>query len=145
MRVKQAMKQEVRTISPDRPVSEAADLMKRFGIDHVVVTERHVPVGLLSDGDILRHPGDGTVRSAMTRGIVTIDAEELVTRAANMMRGHGIKCLIVTKDDKLAGIITSSDVLEVVSRSGHKERMTMRDRGNRRKGPHNEAASRRTP
>ena len=129
MRVKEAMKRTVRTISPDRPLSEAADIMKRFGIDHVVVVDRRVPVGLLSDGDVLRHPGDGSVQSAMTRGLVTIDAEESTTRAANMMRGHAIKCLIVTKENKLAGIITSSDLLEIVARTGHKERMVMRDRG----------------
>ncbi|MGZ7042625.1 MAG: CBS domain-containing protein, partial [Thermoanaerobaculia bacterium] len=127
--VHEAMKRNVRTIAADRPLSEAADMMKRFEIEHLVVADHHRPIGLLSDGDVLRNPAGGTVRSAMSQRVVTIDAEETVTRAANMMRGHGIKCLVVTKDDKLEGIITSSDVLEVVSRTGHKERMVMRDRG----------------
>jgi CBS domain-containing protein len=133
MRVNEVMKQTVRTISPDRPLSEAADIMKRFGIDHVVVVEKHVPVGLLSDGDVLRHSGEGIVESAMSRGLVTIDAKETIARAANMMRGHAIKCLIVTEENKLAGILTSSDLLEIVGRSGHKERTTMRDRGPRKR------------
>ncbi len=133
MRVNEVMKQTVRTISPDRPLSEAADIMKRFGIDHVVVVEKHVPVGLLSDGDVLRHSGEGIVESAMSRGLVTIDVKETIARAANMMRGHGIKCLIATTENKLAGILTSSDLLEVVGRSGHKERTVLRDRGPRRR------------
>ena len=141
MRVKQAMKHTVRTISPDRPLSEAADIMKRFGIDHVVVVENRVPVGMVSDGDVLRHDSKGAVASAMTRGLVTIDEDELVTRAANMLRGHSLKSLIVTKENKLTGIITSSDLLEVVARSGHKERMVMRDRGTRKRATRGERGS----
>lgn len=135
MRVRDAMKRTVRTISPDRPLQEAADIMKRFGIDHVVVVDHHIPVGVLSDGDVLRHSGEGTVQSAMTRALVTIDEDELITRAANLMRGRGIKCLLVTTDGQLAGIITSSDVLEVIGRTGHRERMVMRDRGPRHHTP----------
>jgi CBS domain-containing protein len=135
MRVKDAMKKTVRTISPDRSLSEAATVMNEFGIGHLVVVERRVPVGVLSDGDILRHGSRGTVASAMSKRLVTVDSEEPVRRAANMMRGHDIKSLVVTSGDRLAGIITSTDILEIVSRSGHRERMTLRDRGARKSSP----------
>ena len=131
MRVKEVMKKTVRTIAGDRPVSEAAGLMKQFGIGHLVVTHHHEPIGILTDGDILRHPDGADVQAIMTRTIITVDADERVSRAANLMRGHDIKSLVVTNEGKLAGIVTSSDVLEVVSRSGHKERMILRDRGPR--------------
>ena len=132
MRVKEAMKTAVRTISPSKPLSEAQELMKRYGIDHLVVVERGVPAGLLSDGDVLRHHAEGTVRDAMSRDLITIDSDELLQRAANLMRGHEIKCLVVTKEGKLAGVLTSSDLLEVFARSGHRERMILRDRGPRK-------------
>jgi len=132
MRVKDVMRRDIRTIAPDRPLTEAGEVMKRFGIEHLIVLERGQPIGLLAEIDVLRHPGDGDVASAVTRRVVTIDQEELVRRAANLMRGHGIKSLVVMNKDKVAGIVTSSDVLEVVSRTGHKERMTLRDRGPKR-------------
>ena len=132
MRVKQAMKKSVQTISPDKPLAEAAELMKRYEVGQLVVVEHRVPVGLVSDGDLLRNASVSTVREAMSRGLITIDVEEPVHRAANLMRGNGIDCLVVTKENKLAGILTSKDLLEVVSRSGHRERMVLRDRGPRK-------------
>jgi CBS domain-containing protein len=129
MRVKEAMKRTVKTITADRPLDEAADLMKRFEIQHLVVIEHGSAVGVLSDGDIARHEGTGLVGSAMTRGVVTIEEDELARRAANLMRGHSLKCLVVTRGKKLAGIITTTDLLEIFGRTGHKERTVMRDRG----------------
>lgn len=131
MRVKEAMTKTVHTISPDRPLSEAAELMELYGISHVVVVEHGKAVGVLTDGDLIRHPATTIVRSVMSHDVVTIDQDELISRAANMMRGRSIKCLVVTKEDKLAGVITSTDLLEIVARTGHTERMVLRDRQNR--------------
>lgn len=130
MRVKEAMTRTVHTISPDRPLSEASELMERHGISHVVVVEHGKAVGVLTDGDLIRHPAATIVRSVMS-DVVTIDEDELISRAANMMRGRSIKCLAVTNEDKLAGVITSTDLLEIVARTGHTERMVLRDRQNR--------------
>ncbi len=133
MRVKEVMTKTVRTISPDRPVSEAAETMERFGIGHVIVIEHGNAVGVLSDGDLIRHPAATIVRSVMSRDVVTIDADALISKAANLMRGHAIKCLVVTHKGKLAGVITTTDLLEIVGRTGHSERMVMRDRVRRRR------------
>jgi CBS domain-containing protein len=129
MRGKEAMTKTVHSISPDRPLSEASELMERFGISHVIVVERGKAVGVLTDGDLIRHPAATIVRSVMSRDVVTIDEDELISRAANMMRDRSIKCLVVTKEEKLAGVITSTDLLEIVARTGHTERMVLRDRG----------------
>ncbi len=67
----------------------------------------------------------------MTRGAITVGVDELISRAANLMRGHAIKCLVVTHGTKFAGILTVNDLLEIVGRMGHQERMVMRDRGRR--------------
>src|SRR6476469_5025582 len=117
MCVKEAMNTTVRSIGRDRPRAEAAEIMKRFGIDHVIVVEHGAPIGILSDGDIARNAEARTVHDAMTRELVTIDTGETVRRAANMLRGHDIKSLVVTEAGKLAGIITSTDVLEIVGRT----------------------------
>ena len=135
MRVKEAMTKAVHTLPPDRPLSEAAELMREFDIQHVIVVEHGKPVGVVSDGDIMRNANAPTVSAAMSRNLVSIDADELISRAANPMRGHSIKCLAVTSGSKLAGVITSSDLLEIVGRTGHPERMTIRDRGPRKRRP----------
>ena len=133
MRVKDAMTQTVHTLTPDRPLAEASALMKEFGIDHIIVTEHGEPVGVLSDGDVMRHKGAPVVGAAMSRDPITIGSDELISRAANLMRGHSIKCLVVVKGAKLDGVLTTTDLLEVIGRTGHPERMTLRDRGPRKR------------
>ncbi len=133
MRVKEVMTKAVHTLPPDRSLPEARTIMKEFGIDHVIVVEHGKPVGVLSDGDIMRNANAPTVGAAMSRNLVSIHEDELISRAANLMRGHSIKCLVVTHESKLAGVVTSTDLLEVVGRAGHPERMTLRDRGARKR------------
>ncbi|HEX9160177.1 MAG TPA: CBS domain-containing protein [Thermoanaerobaculia bacterium] len=129
MRVKEVMKKTVRTIAPDRPLSEAAEIMKRFDINHVVVTEHGDVAGILSDGDIARNEGAANVGAAMSRDVVEVADDELISHAANLMRGHGIKSVVVRHGEKLAGILTVTDLLEVIGRTGHPERQVLRDRG----------------
>jgi CBS domain-containing protein len=134
MRVKEAMKSTARTITADRPLDEAADLMKRFDTDDLIVIEHGSAVGILSDGDIARHEGRGSVGAAMTRGVITVDVEDTISRAANLMRNHSVKCLAVIHGKKLAGVITTNDLLEIIGRTGHQERMVLRDRGKKPRG-----------
>jgi CBS domain-containing protein len=90
--------------------------------------------GVISDDDVSRSGADKLVKNAMSPRVVTIGPEEPISRAANMMRGHSVDCLIVTdRDSRPVGIITTTDLLGVIGRIGHPERMTLRDRGPRRR------------
>lgn len=134
MRVKEAMHRPVKTIGPERTVAEAAEQMRQFSIEHLVVTDGGRMVGVISDHDVSRAAEDDPVRKAMSRRVITISPEESISRAANKMRGRSIKCLVVTDEDsRPTGIITTTDILSVIGRMGHPERMVMRDRGPRRR------------
>lgn len=134
MRVKEAMHHPVKTIGPERTVAEASEQMRQFGIEHLVVTDGGRMVGVISDHDLSRAGQDDPVRKVMSRRVITISPEESISRAANKMRGRTIKCLVVTDEDsRPKGIITTTDILSVIGRMGHPERMVMRDRGPRRR------------
>jgi CBS domain-containing protein len=135
MRVTEVMKQPVRTVTPNQSVGESADLMSQHRIEHLVVVDGGAVVGLIAATDCAGVNPDIQVRDVMSVKPVTIESDELVSRAANLMRGHRIHSLIVTRNRKLAGIVTTSDLLEIIGRStGHAERPILRDRGqNRRK------------
>lgn len=49
----------------------------------------------------------------MKKEVVTIDYEKTVEDAVNLMMEKRIKRLPVTKDGKLAGVITASDIITV--------------------------------
>ena len=133
MRVTEVMKHPVRTITPNQSVGEAADLMSQHRIEHLVVVEAGTVARMISTTDYTGVNPYVQVRDIMSTRPITIETDELVSRAANLMRGHGIHSLIVTRNRKLAGIVTTSDLLEIIGKSaGHMERPVLRDRGQHR-------------
>jgi len=54
------------------------------------------------------------VKDVMVTSIITIEAEDTVKRAAELMEKHDIGCLIVVSYDNPVGIITERDMLKKV-------------------------------
>ena len=53
----------------------------------------------------------------MRRGVITIHADDYVSEAASIMANNRIGALpVVDKDNKLQGIISSTDILRVFSK-----------------------------
>lgn len=52
----------------------------------------------------------------MTSDVVTVLPETPVRKAANVMRGRAIGCLVVAVGDRVHGIVTVADLLELLGR-----------------------------
>jgi len=121
MRAQDVMTEGVQTVSPGTSAEDAWGLMKLKAVHHLVVTRGAKPVGVFSDRDAGGHRGRSvragrTVGDLMTEPVITVPRTTPVRRAANLMRGHSIGCLVVTDAGKVAGIITVSDLLELLGR-----------------------------
>jgi len=122
MRLADLMQTDVKTISEARPAEEAWELMKLHGLHHVVVVQGALVVGVISDGDLrnvrpeLRR--EVSVASMMNRDVVTAKPHTTVRDAANLMRGRAVGCLPVMEGPDLVGIVTTTDLLELIARSG---------------------------
>lgn len=123
MRISEVMSEPVETVPPSMPLDQAAGLMRTLRVHHLVVKEGSKLAGLLSSTDLPRpgtlHDG-GVVRDVMSLNVVTIDEGETVRRAANLMRGRSIGCLVATRNGKLAGIVTVSDLLDLLGKGGER-------------------------
>jgi CBS domain-containing protein len=80
----------------------------------------------------------------MTRHTVTIDPQETVRRAANVMRGRTIGCLPVIRGGRLVGIVTVSDLLELLGRGIDRPAKAER-RGLHYRRPHRKGKSKNPP
>lgn len=60
--------------------------------------------------------GRTTVADLMTAPAVTVEPTATVRQAANLMRGRSIGCLVVIESARDVGIVTVSDLLELVGR-----------------------------
>ena len=121
MRVAEVMTQGVQTISPDAAAVDAWELMRRKGIHHLVVTADSRVIGVLSNRDAGGRSGASIrarshVGDLMTTSVVTVDPATTVRRTANLMRGRTIGCVPVVDGTRLVGIVTISDLLELLGR-----------------------------
>jgi acetoin utilization protein AcuB len=116
MRLFEIMSKDVHTASPAQSVTEALEEMRRRNIHHLVVVENGRAVGIVSSHD----RGDGQagreVRDVMHAPVVTAPPATTVREAANILRGRTIGCLPVSEDGRLVGIVTTSDLLELLGR-----------------------------
>jgi acetoin utilization protein AcuB len=144
MRVQDVMTEDVQTMGPDDPAEGAWELMRRHGFHHVVVTSGSgAVVGILSDRDAGGTRGSTlrrgrTVEELMTRHVVSVDPSTTVRKAANLMRGRSIGCVVVTNRGRVVGIVTVADLLELVGRGSNRpiaatKRWTLKHRTPHRK------------
>ena len=121
MRVQDVMTTGVKTIAPTTAAEDAWNMMRLNRIHHLVVTKANRVVGVLSDRDAGGRRGsavrvDSSVADLMTAPAVTVEPTTTVRQAANVMRGRSIGCLIVVESGHAIGIVTVSDLLELVGR-----------------------------
>ena len=139
MRLMDIMEVKVDTVSPRASLDIALTRMRLRGIRHLVVTDEDRIVGILSTRDIGRRPpARATGADVMTPRPVTAEPATTVRQAANLMRGRSLGCLPIVERGRLKGIVTVSDLLELIGRGAERPmskgvRPVLARRGPRRK------------
>ena len=75
-------------------------------------------VGIVTDRDIRQHTGylDQTeAYRAMSEALITVTPSTDIREAARLLRERKVGVLPVLEDGKLAGVITTSDVLQALT------------------------------
>jgi CIC family chloride channel protein len=119
MQVKEAMKTEVLTLSPDSMVSEAAHLMQAKDIKGIpIIDNTGNLIGIVANIDVMQIQRDKwpltRVKDIMSADLALIHAEDHLDYALNLMRQRNIGRLPVVEDNdqhKMIGIITTSDIV----------------------------------
>lgn len=131
MLVGDRMQRDVITVDRETSLRRAWRVMAHHRIRHLPVVEGRRLVGVVTDRD-LRQASPSSVTSLtsrereefldyvrvgqiMTRRLVTVTPETPVGDAARLLLRHRIGCLPVVTERVLVGIVTSSDLLEVLA------------------------------
>jgi CBS domain-containing protein len=117
------MSEPVATVTPATRFDEARELMRGRRVHHLIVKDARKIVGVLSASDVANASVFGVVNElrvndVMSTNVMSIDQNETVKRAANLMQGRNIGCLAVTRQRKLVGIVTVSDLLRLLGKGG---------------------------
>ncbi len=123
MRVRELMKTNVETVGQDEPAEGAYARMRLKRIHHLVVTSGAEVVGVLSERDLGGKDREAMRRTHKVLSFMTPYAVKArpalpVRRAATLMRGWSIGCLPVVERGRLVGIVTVSDLLDLIARGG---------------------------
>ena len=120
MKVRDAMTEQVLTITPGRTLREAAQLMTENNVGAVVVIDPEQPgPGIISERDVIRSlgrgesPDDETVDHHLTAKAVFADCEWDLQKAADTMADGGFRHLVVVERGEVAGIISMRDIIHL--------------------------------
>jgi len=123
------MSHPVISVSPEMPVHDALAMFKKEHIRRAPVIKDGKLLGIVSDSDLLNaSPSSATtlsiweinylltkvtVRQVMTKKVKTIDVGVPIEEAARIMADGKIGGMPVTKDGKIVGMITETDLFKV--------------------------------
>lgn len=114
MYVKDLMTPNVITVRPSDTLATAQKILRQYGIHHLLVVDGGEVAGVLSHRDLFGRKESELVSEAMSRDIVTVTPDDTARSAASRMLGRTHGCVAVLDGRRIAGIVTSNDLLRAV-------------------------------
>ena len=121
-KVKDIMTKTVITIDANRTVTEATALMTEKNVSNLIVMDNNTPRGIVTERDFVRKvlaknkPSTTKISEIMSTPLRVIDPDAPIKEAARKMIRKGIRRLPVMQDNKLVGIITTTDIAKQLSK-----------------------------
>jgi CBS domain-containing protein len=107
------------TIDIGQPVRDAAKMIADGEQAYIIVTDKGTPMGMIASRDIVAKvvaPGkdlDKTmVGDVMSSPLVTVDPDEDLIKASEMMAKQNVRRLAVVKGGIIYGVITTRDIAQ---------------------------------
>ncbi len=121
MLVNDIMSKNVASIEYDKTVLDACQKYQELDVGSLVVVKANVIVGIITERDMIqrvildqKNPKKTRVDEIMSKNIKTIHASAKVEQAAELMKKFKIKRLPVIKNNEFVGIITVTDLANVM-------------------------------
>jgi len=117
MKIRDIMTADVATATPDTTLEEIATIMKRDDVGSVPIVEDKELYGIITDRDIVlrciaegQHPGEVRAEDILTEDLHTVEPDDDVEEAAELMSRHQVRRLPVVEDGRLVGMIAIGDI-----------------------------------
>lgn len=116
------MTDSVVTIGPEASIGAAIELLLARRVSGLPVVESDGRlVGIITEFALLglaydRNLTNETVSQHMTRNVLTVDADEPVSKVADLCIVHRVRRLPVLEAGRLVGLVSRRDVLQAIHR-----------------------------
>jgi signal-transduction protein with cAMP-binding, CBS, and nucleotidyltransferase domain len=115
--VKDLMSTNVNVFENESTALEVVKAMSDCDVDYVIVVQSRKPTGIITERDVIVRmltqgldPKVVIARAIYTNPLVTIEETATVEEAAELMKEWNIKHLPVTRDGRIAGMLTYLDI-----------------------------------
>lgn len=119
VKVRDVMDNNIPLVEAGKAVSDALKAMIQREVWSVVITRKGLPLGVVTDHDILRKcvakgfdPGHMKAEEIMSAPLILIDADASVGEAMTKMVEEDVRRLYIVEDGKIVGRITERSVLK---------------------------------
>ena len=120
--VKDVMTRALVSVDSSTTVFQIAKMMEQGGIGAMIVKKDNIPTGIITDRDfaikiaVNKFPLDTPVHKVASYPLQTINSNESILAAADLMSSKKIRKLAVVEDSKVTGIITSTDLVDQLAK-----------------------------
>jgi CBS domain-containing protein len=122
-KIADAMTSNPCAIDAEKPVAYAAKMMKDENVGFAPIVEGDRLVGTLTDRDIAvkvvaegKDPQTTPVREIASTNVVTVEPDQDLDEALQLMASHQVRRLpVVEQDRKLVGVVAQADVAQEAS------------------------------
>ncbi len=121
MTIADVMTKSVISVDASMTINGAAKMMEDAKVGAVIVMENNTPVGIVTDRDfavkVAAHAYNITtpVKQIMSSPLFSINSVESVRVAADLMHDRGIRKLPVIDGENIVGIITATDIVNLLA------------------------------
>jgi CBS domain-containing protein len=122
--LREVLHAHIPTLAEDSTVRDAVDKMDIYQFPALVVVDRnHVPVGVITEGDVCREVArrDNFVSMSTEPAIIyaskqptTADVNQEISDALHKMLASGLTLLPVTDEGRLAGVVLRVDLMQAL-------------------------------
>ena len=122
IKVQDIMTKSLIAVNTSTTALQIAKMMEQGGIGAVIVKDPSGIVGIVTDRDFATRIAansmtfDTTAEKIMSSPIITINHDQPISAAADMMRTKKIRKLAVSDNGRIVGIITSTDLVNQLAK-----------------------------
>lgn len=118
--VKDVMKKEIVELDGSASIQDAALKMTQNKIGSVIVTNDGRHVGILTEKDFVSIASEGkplftAISQVMSWPIISINSEETIWEAAELMKKNSIHKMPVEENKEIVGMLTATDLVKICS------------------------------
>ena len=121
MTIEDVMTKSVISVNSSLTINEASKMMEDAKVGAIIVVENNVPIGIVTDRDfavkVVAHAYNITtpIKQIMSSPLLSVNSDESVRFAAELMHEHGVRKLPVIKNEQVIGMITATDIVNLLA------------------------------